>query len=283
MSKRIFYGKNTPLSFQENLFFSSEHPYTIRHKELKNDDIAPLHYSKALEVLLCCDISGTVTIESHRIPIAGDTVVVIPPYAVHSVSLNRGDGHVYVVHISFEELCAFLDIPCFLKQAGTDIDSFSSVCSYFEEVRACVMEMIERDDDLFARMAALLKLIGLLQRDADREKKLPLERRGEDAEKLKRIIVWASRHFRDKVSTSDAAEVAGFSKNYFCSWFRRHTGMTWNNYLNDVRISNACRILTKTASVTQACQECGFSDLSWFIQLFKKKRGRTPRQYVKSL
>ena len=146
-----------------------------------------------------------------------------------------------------------------------------------------MMELIERDGDLFARMGALLRLAGILQRCADREENPSVGRRGEGSDRLKAVVTWASANFREKVSVADAAAVAGLSKNYFCSWFRRHAGTTWNDYLNDVRISNACQMLAKTGSVTRACQECGFADLSWFIQFFRKKRGRTSRQYVKEL
>ena len=59
--------------------------------------------------------------------------------------------------------------------------------------------------------------------------------------------------------------------------------MTYNRYLNHVRISNACRLLAQTGSISTACYESGFQDMSYFIQLFKRTQGVTPKTYLRNL
>ena len=76
--------------------------------------------------------------------------------------------------------------------------------------------------------------------------------------------------------------MVGFSRNYFCAWFRGHTQTTYLKYLNQVRINHACRILSHTGSIDQACTASGFRDMSYFIQTFRKMQGCTPRQYVRN-
>jgi AraC-like DNA-binding protein len=66
-------------------------------------------------------------------------------------------------------------------------------------------------------------------------------------------------------------------------WFRQYIHSSPREYLESVRLSNALNMLLDGATVTEACLNCGFSDCSHFIILFKKKFGLTPKKYIKSL
>ena len=56
--------------------------------------------------------------------------------------------------------------------------------------------------------------------------------------------------------------------------------MTYIQYLNQVRISNAVRLLVSGESTTATAFECGFTNASYFIEVFKKAHGCTPKEYV---
>ena len=79
MEQRICYGKNTPVTFLENLHFTRECPYRVRKKDFQNDDIAPLHYADTLEIGVCCGIRGEVLIGSSRLTVDGNAVYAVPP------------------------------------------------------------------------------------------------------------------------------------------------------------------------------------------------------------
>ncbi len=280
MSNRISFGKNTPLSFRENLQFDEYSPYKIRCKEFVNDDIAPLHYADAMEILICCRIIGEIVIENKRIAVDGNAVVLIPPGAVHSVTIHKGTGRAYVLHVSFTELRGVMDVPTLMKQSGLTLAGIDYVCPEFERVLVLINEMIERDDAPFARTRALLEIFEILSkqmRPCVTSDRLQTTR---GREELRRILRWTEQNFINPVRLEQAAAAVGFTKNYFCSWFKTNTGITYNHYLNNVRISNACRVLTKTGSIADACYESGFRDMSYFIQLFKKTQGCTPKAYA---
>lgn len=74
----------------------------------------------------------------------------------------------------------------------------------------------------------------------------------------------------------------GITKEYLCSLFKKQTGMTIVTYLNNIRVQEACRLLTKTdRSVEQISMDCGFASLIYFHRLFKKIMGHSPGQYRK--
>lgn len=283
MEQRIFFGKNTPLSFLEKLQFSAECPYTIRYKDFLNDDVAPLHYADTLELGICCEITGHLVIGNQRVSLNGSCVYVIPPGSVHAITINQGPGHLYVMHISLEALRDVANVSLLLQQSQKSLTALPCLCSDFSEIHALVMEMMRLDDQPFARTRLLLELFELLcTHTGDEEQSLP-KPRGVDSEELYNIIRWTECHFAEEIQLEQAAEIVGFTKNYFCAWFKLNTKSTYLQYLNQVRINNACRILLKTGSLESACTASGFRDMSYFIQKFKRIQGCTPKQYIQNL
>ncbi len=86
-----------------------------------------------------------------------------------------------------------------------------------------------------------------------------------------------------KIYIDEVAKVANLSTEAFCRYFKMRTGKTYTNFLNEVRVSNACKLLiNKDLSVQDVCYESGFSNLSNFNRIFKKVTGKTPSRYLQS-
>ena len=73
------------------------------------------------------------------------------------------------------------------------------------------------------------------------------------------------------------------SDAYVSYFFKNMTGKTPIEYLNEYRVEKAChKLRTTDASVTDIAFSCGFSDLSYFIKVFKNKVGVSPGKYRKN-
>ncbi|GIL24689.1 MAG: AraC family transcriptional regulator [Bacteroidota bacterium] len=84
-----------------------------------------------------------------------------------------------------------------------------------------------------------------------------------------------------KIMISEIASVANLSVEAFCRYFKVSTRKTYTNFLNEVRISNACKMLIEGNKNIQAiCFDSGFQNLSHFNRQFKKVTGKTPSQYM---
>lgn len=284
MEQRIHFGKNPPFSFRESLHFDLQCPYHIRCKDFLNDDIAPLHYADTMEIEVCCGIQGNIQIETTSFSVDGNAVVVIPPGAVHAVTIRKGPGKVYVIHLSFDALRAFIDVDAMLEQSGKTLVGIAPFCGEFEKIHGLVLELIARDGELFPCMRALLEILETLAPQMRPRTPSDCRRLGSrEGEQLRRLLRWTEENLTEPIRLEQAAAVAGFSKNYFCVWFKEKTGQTYNRYLNNVRIRHACRLLAKTGSISQACCQSGFQDMSYFIQLFRKTQGCTPKTYLRNL
>jgi transcriptional regulator GlxA family with amidase domain len=75
------------------------------------------------------------------------------------------------------------------------------------------------------------------------------------------------------------AELCDMSEVNFRRLFREYTGMSPIEYRNDIRLNSArAKIQSGEYNVSEAAALCGFTNLSFFIRLYKKKFGHTPKQ-----
>ena len=96
---------------------------------------------------------------------------------------------------------------------------------------------------------------------------------------LREIITYVNEHYTEKLSLEEVANQVGFSREYFCRFFKQHMGITFLRYLNEVRISHAGRLLMNTdMSISEVMSESGFTNQTIFNRLFKEIYGMTPRQ-----
>ncbi len=87
-------------------------------------------------------------------------------------------------------------------------------------------------------------------------------------------------NYNQNLTLGVMAKKYSMSADYFSKIFKKATGVGFSEYLNITRISAAQELLATTAmSATNVAMECGFNDSNYFIQVFKKIHGTTPKKY----
>lgn len=106
----------------------------------------------------------------------------------------------------------------------------------------------------------------------------------EKIEKIKPAMHYAEENFMSKITLDALADACKLSPNYFCRYFKDIVGQTPFEYITVYRVEAACEMLADgEKSITNICFACGFNDLSYFIHIFKKYKGISPREYRKNL
>jgi AraC-like DNA-binding protein len=98
---------------------------------------------------------------------------------------------------------------------------------------------------------------------------------------IRDALAYIAAHATQIESVAALAAHLYVSSPYLCSLFKQHVGITVNGYLRAKKISAAKIMLAQGCSVAYACYECGFNDSSYFIKVFRRCGGMTPRQYRK--
>ena len=88
--------------------------------------------------------------------------------------------------------------------------------------------------------------------------------------------LYIDKHFSDHINLDTISGKAFVSKFHFIRLFKKYYGRTPNQYLQQVRIENAKRLLKKGNSIGDVCLSVGFSSKTSFISLFRKTTGTTP-------
>ena len=96
---------------------------------------------------------------------------------------------------------------------------------------------------------------------------------------IQKAILYMEVHFREKITLPALAQQAGLHPNYFSELFRKVTGKTYIEKLNQLRIDYACVLLRNGFAVSNACFSSGFGSLSNFLATFKARFGISPNEY----
>jgi AraC-like DNA-binding protein len=105
--------------------------------------------------------------------------------------------------------------------------------------------------------------------------------RSSETEKLNNIYKFALTNFRNKIFLEDVAAIADLVPNSFCRYFKNRTGKTFSQFLIDLRIGYARKLLIENKmDIKQICYESGFNNFSCFHKQFKSITGRTPKDYL---
>ena len=124
----------------------------------------------------------------------------------------------------------------------------------------------------------LILIFRLYQKENNYNNQLELKRK----EIIEKTISFMKDNFSREIKLDDLATIAMISPNYFSSLFKKYTGMNVTEYIQNLRIKKACRLLKETdKNVINIAQEVGYNDNKFFYKVFKKIVGTTPAQYRK--
>jgi AraC-like DNA-binding protein len=101
-----------------------------------------------------------------------------------------------------------------------------------------------------------------------------------DRDRIDRICRYLAENSARPIALGQAAVAAHLSVPAFTRFFRKCTGKTFVEYLTELRVGSACRLLVETdRTVTQVCYAAGFNNLSNFNRRFRDLKGVTPRDF----
>lgn len=98
--------------------------------------------------------------------------------------------------------------------------------------------------------------------------------------RLHYVLNYIHQHLTEKIAVDALSRKAYLSRNVFFKWFKEQFGITPLDYINNERIKLAKQLLAHPKNnVRSVSMQCGFSDVNYFVRLFKKTEGITPKAY----
>ena len=101
-----------------------------------------------------------------------------------------------------------------------------------------------------------------------------------ESRRVNTIQKYIAQHYREDIHAETLAELINMSTVAFSRFFHQRTGRTFSDYLIDIRLGHATRLLIDSSrTVAEVCYDCGFNTLSNFNRLFRRYKGCSPTQF----
>jgi len=151
---------------------------------------------------------------------------------------------------------------------------------------ARVMEQMEE----LSPLRRLIKLLESLDELARAQTTTTLSSEGfrptlklHEQKRIDAVSIFLNRQFVRPIDLAEAAEVARLSPRAFTRFFRRATGKTFTDYVNELRVGRACQLMLQSdKNISTIAYDAGFGNLSNFNRRFIRIKGVNPRHFRRS-
>ena len=102
----------------------------------------------------------------------------------------------------------------------------------------------------------------------------------DDSRRILKVKNFINKNYQDEIRLPQLSDLAGMSPSAFSRFFKLHTGRNLTDYIIDMRLGYASRMLVdSTHSIAEIGYGCGFNNLSNFNRIFKRKKGCSPSEF----
>jgi len=149
-----------------------------------------------------------------------------------------------------------------------------------KEILSLMQQSVQKEG--LSRLITILQMVNILSESKEMKAInsgiVSRKTNKEEINRLNKIYSYALENYREDIKLEDIAAIANLSVTSFCRYFKTMTKRTFNEFLIEIRISHARRLLIEDEHMTTEaiCFECGFNNRSNFFRHFKKVTGHSP-------
>ena len=251
----------------------------------KSGGYSPLHWHEELEILYPLNGASDISINGTTYHQRNKQLLVIDSGNIHS-TLHYGDSAMFLcIHISKKSLEWYLpgienyNICCYSDMVSDkDFPVYLEMCGYLKRIT----ELYITGSPAFlleAEGLVLQTVSKLLVNFADARAPLASNNDKLAINRIRSITNYVEEHFAGRVTLEEAAGLSGLGKEYFCRFFKKNMGISFLQYLNEVRAAHIYQDLIHTDEPVQVLMEKnGFTNQKLFNRVFKELYGCTPLQ-----
>lgn len=105
-----------------------------------------------------------------------------------------------------------------------------------------------------------------------------------EGNRMRTIFEYTMNNFTQKITLEEISTIANMTKNAFCKYFKKRTNKTYFQFLMELRIENACKLLIsdKEASIAGIAEQCGYYNISNFNRQFQIYKQQSPSEFRNS-
>lgn len=249
----------------------------------------PNHWHDAIEIIYMIQGSVDITVESSAYHLQEGQCFLINSSVIHSTKCTSPNiGIVFQIPIDFiqlyipnvQQLRFVLDDPANTPVRQTKLDIFKETLMQMQIANDIRPEgyILRFNSLLFEILFQLYHNFSVKIFQAD------LTHKAKDLNRLNLVLDYISQNYNHPISIDEIAQIAYLDSKYFCRFFKKHMGLTFLEYLNEVRLSHIYQDLISTQYTLQRILERhGFTNYKLFRRVFSEHFHTTPSQVRKQL
>lgn len=264
-----------PMRLRMDQYTPSHNAIKVFHQFL-NDDV-DIHYHDFNEINVVFSGRGRHFLNGHESELRPGTAFLLTPIDFHEIKILEP---IECYNIIFTDTVLSKDIITEVYNCQRKcVVNFDSDC--FVHIRVyCEQLWNHFCHNTSSSGLATTRLLELLLMEVSRESMTGYAAMGFDELSIQHALAFIHDHFRDDISLDDVAREAGLSTNYFSNKFHSVVGVTFQSYLQDLRLSFASNLLSMSnLTVTEVGSTAGFKSLSHFERSFRSKYCQSPKMY----
>lgn len=249
-----------------------------------------LHQHPETQLSLIINGSGTL--------FCGNTLVPFTPYSL--ICVRGGQPHLFRCELIegqiLERISVFFleDWLVNICEATPEISSlqksFESESSgwHLSDIDLSITNQFEalsraKSTVRFQQFIALLTAIGNQKIQTINKLGQPKDYRGEDSDRMSKIIEYTMNHYREPIYIAQVADKIALTPSSFCKYFKKRTGKSYVQFLNEIRCEAASNLLIQDLEMEMPAiaERCGYNSIANFNRQFKKYQGSSPSTYRK--
>ncbi len=288
-----FSDQDSAQYISDNLYqrvsFPKEYPAIILVHQEQPAQSVPLHWHPGPELIYTRNRKLTVTIDGVKNVVSPGEFIIISSCALHSVIPTPDHTRQDVLGITFhaeylEHICPNLGELVISRNApGVTADSYKKMIVFCEQLRKHVAKGENSGPANFETNKLLFSILQMMYSDFLMPVSHPNHKKREVLNKLTKILNYMEEHYKEDLTTQFMADHFGYTREYFCRFFKFYANQTFKQYLMELRLNAAAAELRiSDQSVGQVALSHGFPSEKAFFVSFKKKYGMTPVQFRKN-
>ena len=261
----------------------NEHPYLVHVSDL---DSMEKHRHPDIEINYCLGGSYSVKIDHTVFDIKKGDLLVVSPMAAHEILQSHGDNSLLVIVVGTTLLSEYFEYFRNLSSSALHFalnsESDSELCGLLEETARLKQNPSEFSElkirgNLHNICACILEKLTHENKDARLSKNM------RSVSNIEKALELVYHNYNEELKIEEIAELCGYSASNFCKVFRKITGTTFHNFLNNHRIQVAKDLLKETdVSVEEISYAVGFANTKTLCRVFKSVMNCSPGQYRKN-
>lgn len=270
-------------------------PFSIYKGVMSNNfPSIPMHWHEEVEVILVLKGSCNYRVDLNSFNIKEGDILIVGPQKLHSLSIIEN------MEMTWSSFVFNINMLKSSSADGSVIQYIAPILNHkhefpllidksydiYNELHTIIRDIISCYENKYLAYelelkSLLFKFFFILYRY-----KLVKKLKDKDTlalntiDKIKIVLNYINEHYTEDISINTLSKLCDYSEYHFMRFFKKHTGLTCVQYINNYRLEKAAILLSSsTIPIMDISLEIGFENLSYFNKLFKRKYNLTPKQF----